>query len=118
VIARVPLDEGSLAGAMTLDTRFPDSDWRSRYFGPENLPETISHVEALKAELPAGMTLAELAIRFVLSDARVSTTIVGVRSAAHLRENLAAAHAGALPEDVLSKLRHHRWDRVPAAWSD
>lgn len=118
VIARVPLDEGSLGGAMTLETRFPESDWRSKYFGPENLPATISHVAELREVLPAGMTLAELAIRFVLSDARVSTTIVGVRSAAHLQENLAASAAGPLPDDLLSSLRRYRWDRVPAAWSD
>ena len=31
VIARVPLDEGSLGGKMTLETRFPKSDWRSGY---------------------------------------------------------------------------------------
>ncbi len=37
VIARVPLDEGSLGGKMTLETKFPESDWRSKYFGPENL---------------------------------------------------------------------------------
>ena len=39
VIARVPLDEGSLGGKMTLETRFPAGDWRAGYFGPENLAE-------------------------------------------------------------------------------
>ena len=34
VIARVPLDEGSLAGTLTLDSRWPDGDWRNTYFGP------------------------------------------------------------------------------------
>ena len=34
VIARVPLDEGSLAGTLTLDSRWPDGDWRNSYFGP------------------------------------------------------------------------------------
>ena len=37
VIARVPLDEGSLGGKMTAETRFPEGDWRGMYFGPENL---------------------------------------------------------------------------------
>jgi aryl-alcohol dehydrogenase-like predicted oxidoreductase len=79
VIARVPLDEGSLGGSMTAETRFPADDWRARYFGPENLEATIERVERLKQILPHGMTLPEMAIRFVLSNSTVSTTIVGMR---------------------------------------
>jgi len=37
IIARVPFDEGGLTGMLTADTRFPDEDWRSVYFGEENL---------------------------------------------------------------------------------
>ena len=37
VIVRVALDEGSLGGKMTRDTKFPKGDWRSGYFNPENL---------------------------------------------------------------------------------
>ncbi len=40
VIARVPLDEGSLGGKMTLDEKFPPNDFRARYFGGENLKNT------------------------------------------------------------------------------
>jgi aryl-alcohol dehydrogenase-like predicted oxidoreductase len=47
IIARVPLDEGSLGGKLTADTRFSPEDWRARYFGPENLPETVARVESL-----------------------------------------------------------------------
>src|SRR2546426_8773878 len=56
VIARVPLDEGSLGGKMTLQTKFPADDWRSRYFGSENLSNTIPRVEELKAILPPEMS--------------------------------------------------------------
>ena len=52
VIARVPLDEGSLGGKLTLDTKFPANDWRSRYFGPKNLKPTVERVEELKKILP------------------------------------------------------------------
>ena len=48
VIARVPLDEGSLGGKMTLETKFPKGDWRAMYFGPKNLPPTIERVEKAK----------------------------------------------------------------------
>src|SRR5487761_1899381 len=96
IIARVPLDEGSLGGQMTLATQFPANDWRARYFGPENLPETIRRVDELRALVPEQMSLAEMALRFVLSESRVSTTIVGVRSEKHLVENLGAAVRGGL----------------------
>ena len=67
VIARVPLDEGSLGGKMTLETKFPKGDWRAMYFGPKNLPPTIERVEKLKAVVPAGLTLPQMALRYILS---------------------------------------------------
>jgi aryl-alcohol dehydrogenase-like predicted oxidoreductase len=118
IIARVPLDEGSLGGKLTVDTRFPSEDWRARYFGPENLPETVARVEKLKPLAPAGMSLAEMALRFILSNPVVSTTIVGMRKADHVRENIQAADRGGLSSELLEKLRAHRWSRVPAPWSD
>jgi aryl-alcohol dehydrogenase-like predicted oxidoreductase len=118
IIARVPLDEGSLGGKMTLQTRFPKSDWRSGYFGPENLGQTIDRVEKLKNILPAAMTLPEMSLGFVLSHPAVSTTIVGMRSPEHVRQNVAVSDAGPLESALLDELKHHRWDRKPQRWSD
>jgi aryl-alcohol dehydrogenase-like predicted oxidoreductase len=118
VIARVPLDEGSLGGKMTIETRFPKSDWRALYFGSENLGETIKRVEALKKIVPQGMSLPEMSLRFVLSHPAVSTTIIGMRKPEHVRENVAASDAGPLDAALLKELKHHRWDRKPAHWSD
>jgi aryl-alcohol dehydrogenase-like predicted oxidoreductase len=118
VIARVPLDEGSLGGKMTLETRFPKDDWRALYFGPENLGKTIERVERLKKILPEGMTLPEMALRFILSHPAVSTTIVGMRKAEHVQENVAASDAGPLDAALLAELKYHRWDRKPQRWSD
>ncbi len=111
VIARVPLDEGSLAGSLTKDTEFPADDWRAWYFGPENLGPTVDRVEALKAVLPDGMDLAEMAMRFVLSNAQVSTTIAGMRTVEHVRANLAASDRGKLDARLIGALSAHRWDR-------
>ena len=55
MIARVPLDEGSLGGKMTAADHFPGADWRSRYFGPENLAATLPRVDALKQITPSDM---------------------------------------------------------------
>jgi aryl-alcohol dehydrogenase-like predicted oxidoreductase len=114
----VPLDEGSLGGKMTLETRFPKDDWRSLYFGPENLANTIQRVEKLKKIVPAGMTLPEMALRFVLSHPAVGTTIVGMRDPKHVRQNIACSDAGPLDRDLLTELKKHRWDRKPQRWSD
>ncbi|HSS96691.1 MAG TPA: aldo/keto reductase, partial [Terriglobales bacterium] len=101
VIARVPLDEGSLGGTLTKDTVFPKDDWRSIYFCKENLIPTVERVEKLKKDVPAGMTLPEMALRFVLSHPVVSTTIVGMRKLAHVRQNIALSDAGALDQTLL-----------------
>jgi aryl-alcohol dehydrogenase-like predicted oxidoreductase len=118
VIVRVALDEGSLGGKMTKDTKFPESDWRSRYFNPKNLANTLERVEKLKQILPPGMSLPELALRFVLSHPAVSTTIVGMRKLEHVRENIALSDKGPLSPELLQELKRHRWDRKPAPWSD
>jgi aryl-alcohol dehydrogenase-like predicted oxidoreductase len=118
VIARVPLDEGSLGGKMTLKTKFPKGDWRARYFGPENLSETVPRVEKLKEIVPEGMTLPEMALRFILADPTVSTTIVGMRKLAHVRANMALSDDLPLEDGLLAKLKEHRWDRKPKRWSD
>jgi aryl-alcohol dehydrogenase-like predicted oxidoreductase len=118
VIARVPLDEGSLGGKMTAETRFPESDWRSRYFGPENLAATLERVEKLKAILPKGMSLPEMSLRFILSNPAVSTTIIGMRKLDHVRQNIGLSDAGGLNDGLLGELKGHRWDRKPKPWSD
>jgi aryl-alcohol dehydrogenase-like predicted oxidoreductase len=118
VIARVPLDEGSLGGNMTRNTKFPAGDWRSGYFNPQNLTSTMDRVDELKKVVPSGMSLSQMALRFILSNRMVSTTIVGMRKPAHVRENLATSDAGPLKADLLQKLKTHRWDRKPAPWSD
>jgi aryl-alcohol dehydrogenase-like predicted oxidoreductase len=118
VIARVPFDEGSLGGKMTLETRFPKGDWRAGYFGQENLPKTIARVEKLKEILPAEMSLPEMALRFILSHPVVSTTIPGMRKPEHVKQNIAASDAGPLDKSLLAELKKHRWDRKPKPWSD
>ncbi|MEP5546646.1 aldo/keto reductase, partial [Maribacter dokdonensis] len=65
-IARVPFDEGTLTGTMTKETTFPEGDWRGTYFVPENLISSVEHADALRPLIPEGMTMAEMALRFIL----------------------------------------------------
>jgi aryl-alcohol dehydrogenase-like predicted oxidoreductase len=117
VIARVPLDEGSLGGKLTADTTFPKGDWRAGYFNAKNLSETLERIERLKAILPAGMTLPEMALRFILASPVVSTVIVGMRKPEHVRANLGLSDMPPLDPALISELRKHRWVRKPKSWS-
>lgn len=117
VIARVPFDEGSLTGTLTKDTVFPKDDWRSTYFVPQNLNSSVEHADALKPLIPAGMSMPEMALRFILGNDDVHTIIPGMRKVRHVETNMAASDGKKLEKSLLSKLRGHRWDRSPTSWS-
>lgn len=118
IIARVPFDEGSLAGQLTRDRVFPEGDFRRSYFNPENTAATMDRVERLEKILPPGMSLPEMALRFVISNPDVTTVIPGMRRVANVRGNVAAELAGALDPGLMAALRAHRWDRKPAKKAD
>jgi aryl-alcohol dehydrogenase-like predicted oxidoreductase len=117
IIARVPFDEGTLTGTFTKETTFPADDWRSTYFVPENLNSSVDHADRLKPLVPEGMTMAEMALRFILSNKSIHTTIPGMRKQHHVKSNLGASDSQGLPQDLVAELKHHRWDREPTAWS-
>jgi aryl-alcohol dehydrogenase-like predicted oxidoreductase len=117
VIARVPFDEGSLTGTLTKDTVFPKDDWRSTYFVPENLNSSVDHANALKPLIPAGMTMPELALRFILANDDVHTIIPGMRKVRNVEANTASSDGRKLEKSLLEKLKGHRWDRTPTTWS-
>ena len=117
VIARVPFDEGTLTGNVNLESTWPESDWRSTYFVAENLKSSVAHADALRPLIPEGMTMAEMALRFILSEPRVNTVIPGMRKPQHVKMNLTASDFGPLPEALQSELKKHRWDRQPTEWS-
>jgi aryl-alcohol dehydrogenase-like predicted oxidoreductase len=117
VIARVPFDEGTLTGTLTKESKWPKGDWRNTYFVPENLIPSVEHADALKPLLPTGMTMPEMALRFILGEPTVSTIIPGMRMSSHVQANLSASDAGPLDNDLMKALKKHRWDRKPNEWS-
>ncbi len=117
VIARVPFDEGSLTGRLTLDSKWPEGDWRNTYFVSENLKTSVQHAEALRPLVPAGMDMPQMALRFILNNPTVSTIIPGMRKLANVEANFDAANRGPLPAALHTQLRKHRWDRTPTEWS-
>ncbi len=117
VIARVPFDEGTLTGTLTKESTWPEGDWRNLYFVPENLSASVERADALKPLVPAGMTMAELALRFILHHKTVSTIIPGMRKIKNVEANIATSDGKDLSPELLDELRKHRWVRRPTSWS-
>jgi aryl-alcohol dehydrogenase-like predicted oxidoreductase len=111
VIARVPFDEGSLTGTLTADSKWPEGDFRNLYFNPDNLAQTLPRVDRLRAIVPAGLTMPELALRHILQEPVVSTVIPGMRKLKHVEQNLAVSGRAPLSSSLMADLRKHRWDR-------
>jgi aryl-alcohol dehydrogenase-like predicted oxidoreductase len=117
IIARVPFDEGTLTGMLNYDTVFPKNDWRSTYFVPENLKSSVDHANALKPLIPQGTTMADMALRFILSNPDIGTVIPGMRKLKHVESNISTSDGKGLPKNLLEQLKTHRWDRTPTEWS-
>jgi len=112
IIARVPFDEGGLTGSITPDTEFPAHDWRNHYFSGDRKTEVFNRVNALWKDVQheAG-TIAEAALRYLISFKEVTTVIPGMRKEKNLIANVQSVAKDPLSEDLLVKLKKHRWVR-------
>lgn len=112
VIARVPLDEGSLTGSITEETVFEPGEFRAWYFRGDRKKQVVERVEALRKDL-AGVEgeLAQTALRFCLSHPAVTSVIPGMRRVKTVESSMRASALGPLSDDVLAILRRHRWQR-------
>jgi aryl-alcohol dehydrogenase-like predicted oxidoreductase len=117
VIARVPFDEGTLTGTLTKATHWPEGDWRNSYFVPENLNASVDRAEALRPLVPRGMSMPELALRWILENPTVSTIIPGMRKRRHVESNLTVSDGHRLDPGLVMRLKAHRCDREPTEWS-
>jgi aryl-alcohol dehydrogenase-like predicted oxidoreductase len=112
VIARVPLDEGSLGGGLREDTVFAESDMRRSYFRGARLRETVRRVERLRPMLQGpAQSMAQGALRFCLSHPAVSTVIAGSVDPKHIADNAEASEMGPLDAGIRIKLKSHAWAR-------
>ncbi len=76
------------------------------------LAAILDRVDALRPDVPPGMTMAEMALRFILANPDVSTIIPGMRRLRNVDANLGVSDGQALSEAVIWKLRQHRWVRT------
>ena len=112
VLARVPLDEGSLTGTITEATQFEPTEFRAMYFKGDRKKQVEERVAALQKDLgETNEPLAETALRFCLSHTAVSTVIPGMRKLSNVENNMAVSARGPLPQSVLDILARHAWDK-------
>jgi aryl-alcohol dehydrogenase-like predicted oxidoreductase len=112
VLARCPLDEGSLTGAVTETTEFVRGEFRAFYFRGDRKKQVVEHVAPLKKDLEGVPgTLAEIALRFCISQPAVSSVIPGMRKVRNVESSLGISEKGPLPAPVLEVLRRHAWNK-------
>jgi aryl-alcohol dehydrogenase-like predicted oxidoreductase len=123
VIVRVPLASGLLTGKLTPDTKFAANDHRNynrhgeafdvgETFAGVDLQTGLAVVEELRALVPPGQSMADVALRFCLSDPAVSTVIPGAKNPDQARENAAAGELGSLDTSTLERLAEIYWGRI------
>lgn len=112
VLARCPLDEGALTGAITEQTEFERGEFRYFYFRGDRKKQVVEHVNALKKDVEGWPgTLAEIALRFCLSHPAVSSVIPGMRKVRNVESSLRVSEEGPLAAPMLEVLKRHAWDK-------
>lgn len=131
VLARLPLSSGMLSGKFTRDSKFSADDHRGfnrqgeafdkgETFSGVDYEQGLAAVEELRALLPEGVSMARLALRWILMNEAVTTAIPGGRTPAQVDENVSAADLAALPQPLMQQLAdlyqrriapqvHHLW---------
>ncbi len=110
VIARVPLASGLLTGKYRQDSVFGSDDIRQSFLTPKRMQEVSQAVDEVRSIIGgSARSIAEGALRFVLANDVISTTIPGARNVRQVEANVAAAD-GTLPAEVVEKLRSRLGD--------
>ena len=131
ILARVPLSSGMLSGKFTRTSSFAPDDHRAfnregaafdkgETFSGVDYEVLLSAVEELRPLVPAGQTMAQLALRWILMSEAVTCAIPGAKRPAQVDDNVAAADLPPIPEPAMKALRtiyerrirervHHRW---------
>ncbi len=131
ILARLPLSSGLLGGKMTKQTRFAADDHRSfnregaafdrgETFSGIDYDVALAAVEELRPLVPAGVTMAQLALRWILMHEAVTCAIPGAKRPAQVDENVAAADLPPISAPTMKAIRgiydqkikplvHQRW---------
>jgi aryl-alcohol dehydrogenase-like predicted oxidoreductase len=125
VIVRLPLASGVLAGKMSKATTFAEQDHRNynRDGGAFNVGETFAGLpfdkavdlaDALRPWVPSGMTMAEMAQRWILDHEAVSVVITGASRPEQVASNARVSDLPVLPDELHTRLEDFYRLRVHA----
>lgn len=131
IVVRVPLASGLLTGTLDRDTEFETDDHRNfnrdgsafdrgETFAGLPYERALDAVDRLEPVVPEGMTMAQMALRWILDYDAVSTVIPGSTTPDHVRDNAAASDFDPLSNETHGAIRdiyeaevydhvHHRW---------
>ena len=131
ILARLPLSSGMLSGKLTQNSSFASDDHRAfnRHGESFDRGETFSGldfdtglqiVEMLRPHVPAGMSMAEMALRWILMFPEVTCAIPGAKRPGQVDENVHAADLPPLPAETMAAIEdiykkqvrphvHHYW---------
>jgi aryl-alcohol dehydrogenase-like predicted oxidoreductase len=113
VIVRVPFDESALTGKFTPTTKFAEGDFRNNYFAGDRVERAVKRVEKVKQTIgSAEKDLVTAALKFCLKMDAVSTVIPGMRNVQQTEANLGVSDQAPMNDELLKKLREHRWNRA------
>ena len=131
ILARVPLASGMLTGKLKRESAFAPDDHRAfnrhgeafdrgETFSGVDYETGLAAVEALRALLPAGQTLTQFALRWILMDQAVTCAIPGAKRPSQAEENIGASDLPPLSPETMARVKvvydekirplvHHYW---------
>jgi aryl-alcohol dehydrogenase-like predicted oxidoreductase len=123
IIARLPLSSGLLTGKMSKLSKFEQDDHRSfnRHGEAFDRGETFSGVdyelgldivEQLKQLVPAGMTMTQFALKWIIMNPAITCTIPGAKNIKQAEENFSSAGKPPIPDSVMKKIKEIYDDRL------
>ena len=131
VLARVPLASGLLTGKFDARSQFAKDDHRQfnrhgeafdkgETFSGVDYETALAAVEEIRKMVPAGMTMTQFALRWILMFDAVTCAIPGGKTAEQIMDNCGASEMPSLSDDTMKRvaaiyadriapLVHHRW---------
>jgi aryl-alcohol dehydrogenase-like predicted oxidoreductase len=131
ILARVPLASGLLTGKFHRDSTFSQDDHRQfnrhgeqfdrgETFSGVDLETGLEAVEAIRSLLPTGVSMPQLALRWILMHPAISCAIPGAKRPDQVDQNISASDLPPLPDALMEQLSrlyqdkiapsvHHRW---------
>ena len=131
ILARVPLSSGLLTGKMSRQTEFAATDHRNfnrhgesfdrgETFSGVDYETALDAVEEIRPLVPAGATMAQFALRWILMFDAVTCAIPGAKRPAQAEDNVAAADLAPLSDSTMARLREiydqYARDQVHQRW--